>query len=183
MSSLAERLVAIHESLSAAGLPHAIGGAIAYGFCVPEPRGTRDLDVNIFVTPDRAAEAFAALPAEVARPSVSVELAERDGQVRLWWADTPIDVFLNSLPFHDAVAKNIRHVPFAGRRIPVLGCTDLAVFKAMFGRPRDWVDIEAMVAAGRIEIDVATGWLQAMESSDAAQRMLRLAVAGGGVNG
>ena len=34
-----------------------------------------------------------------------------------------------------------------GRRIPVLGCTALAVFKAMFDRTKDWGDIEAMLEA------------------------------------
>jgi hypothetical protein len=179
VSTLVQRLVAIHDSLSAAGLPHAMGGAIAYGFCVPEPRGTRDLDVNIFVTSDRAAEAFAALPFEVSPRGRRLELAERDGQVRLWWDDTPVDVFLNNLPVHDAAAKNIRHVPFAGRRIPVLGCTDLAVFKAMFDRPRDWVDIEAMVDVDAVEIDDAVYWLQELDNPAGAERISKLAAASG----
>lgn len=174
MSLLAERLVAIHESLAAAGLPHAVGGAIAYGYCVPEPRGTRDLDFNIFVDAGRAAEAFAALPAEVSRTRWNIESAERDGQVRLWWEDTPVDIFLNNLPFHEKVAKNIRHVPFMGRRIPVLDCTDLAIFKAMFDRTKDWADIEAMVEAGKVDVEEAATWLREFGGANAtnAERML-----------
>src|SRR5262249_41808856 len=45
LSVLAERLIAIHDSLDAAGVPHAFGGAIALAYCTEEPRGTRDLDV------------------------------------------------------------------------------------------------------------------------------------------
>lgn len=53
MSVLAERLLAVHDALADARLPHAIGGAIALGYCTEEPRGTRDLDVNVFVAQRR----------------------------------------------------------------------------------------------------------------------------------
>jgi hypothetical protein len=33
----------------------------------------------------------------------------------------------------------------------VLGCEDLAVFKVMFGRTRDWADIEAVLDAGVVD--------------------------------
>ena len=51
-----------------------------------------------------------------------------------------------------AAAAHRRTVPFAGTRIPVLGPVELAVFKAMFDRTRDWADIEAMFAAGRVSL-------------------------------
>lgn len=54
MSLLAQRLLAVHDALDAAELPHAFGGAIALAYCTEEPRGTRDLDVNVFVDPTRA---------------------------------------------------------------------------------------------------------------------------------
>jgi len=44
-------------------------------------------------------------------------------------------------------------VPFEGEEIPVLGPVELAVFKAMFDRTRDWADIEAMLAAGNLDVD------------------------------
>ena len=62
MSLLGERLLAVHDSLTDAALPHAFGGAIALAYCTEEPRGTRDLDVNVFVDPLRAEEALSALP-------------------------------------------------------------------------------------------------------------------------
>lgn len=40
--------------------------------------------------------------------------------------------------------------------IPVLGCDDLAVFKAMYGRAQDWVDIEAMAA--QLDDAYVTDW-------------------------
>ncbi len=168
MSVLADRLLAVHDSLEAADLPHAIGGAIALGYCTLEPRGTRDLDVNVFVTQDRVKEVFAALPDGVTTTSLNLEQAERDGQVRVWWEDTPIDIFLSVLPFHDEVARGVRHVPFMEREIPVVGCEALAVFKAMFDRTRDWADIEAMVEAKAIDVQKAAARIREIDGPDSA---------------
>jgi hypothetical protein len=169
VSRLEDRLLAVHDGLTAAGIPHAIGGAIALGYCVLEARATQDVDVNVFVTPDRTKVVFAALPQEVTFSGLDVERAERDGQVRLWWDVTPIDLFLNVLPFHEDVAKNIRQVTLGERTIPVLSCTGLTVFKAMFDRPRDWVDIEAMVEARAIDLDEAIKWVSEMAGADSAE--------------
>ena len=37
--------------------------------------------------------------------------------------------------------------------LPVLACSDLAVFKAFFARPKDVVDLATMAAAGTIDLD------------------------------
>jgi hypothetical protein len=166
VSELGDQLIAIHRALDAAQIPHAIGGAIALGYCTLEPRGTRDLDINIFAGPDRAREVFAALPTGVEFSGLSLEQAERDGQVRLRWGETPVDVFLAVLPFHDHVAAQLRQVPFEGEVIPVLSCGGLAVFKAIFDRPRDWVDIEAMIEARTIDLDEAIRWVSEIVGPD-----------------
>jgi hypothetical protein len=160
MSLLGERLLAVHDTLTDADLPHAFGGAIALAYCTEEPRGTRDLDVNVFVDPVRAREALSALPDPVTVSEADVAIAERDGQVRVWWEDTPIDVFLDIHQFHAEVAEDVRSVPFEGRTIPVLDCTALAVFKALFDRTKDWADIEEIAAAGALEGPRAIAWLE-----------------------
>jgi hypothetical protein len=167
VSELGDRLLAVHHALDAARIPHAIGGAIALAYCTLEPRGTRDLDVNVFTGPERAKDVFAALPEGVQFSGLSLEQAERDGQVRLRWGDMPVDLFLSVLPFHDHVAAHVRLVPFEGHAIPVLGCTGLAVFKAMFDRPRDWVDIEAMVEARAVDLDEVMRWVVELAGEDA----------------
>jgi hypothetical protein len=164
---LAERMLAVHDGLQAGGFPHAIGGAIALGYCVLEARATQDVDVNVFVRPERARDVFAALPAEITVRGSDLEQAERDGQVRLRWDGTPIDLFMSVLPFHDDAQRNVRHVAFGDRTIPVLSCTALAVFKAMFDRPRDWVDIEAMVEARSLDLDEAKRWVIEIVGEDA----------------
>lgn len=166
MSNLSELLLSVHDSLEDAGIPHAVGGAIALAYCTLDPRGTRDLDFNVFVGPERAREVFAALPDSVEVSGERLERLERDGQVRLRSGGTPVDLFLSVLPFHDHVAEHIRQVPFEGRTIPVLSCTALVVFKAMFDRTRHWADIEAMVEAQSFDVDEASHWLREMPGDD-----------------
>jgi hypothetical protein len=72
----------------------------------------------------------------------------RDGQVRLWWDRNPVDLFFSYDPFHDAARDAVRVVPFADTTIPVLSADHLVVCKAVFDRPKDWVDIDAVLAAG-----------------------------------
>lgn len=160
MASLAEKLLAISDSLTSAGFKHAFGGAIALAYCVEEPRGTRDIDVNIFVPAARAREATGALPPQIQVTEQAVAEILRDGQTRVWWDDTPVDLFLNNLPVHDEVAAEVRWVPFSGQDIPVLSCESLVLFKAFFNRTKDWADIEAIAdtrpaiiesAASRVE--------------------------------
>jgi hypothetical protein len=40
-----------------------------------------------------------------------------------------------------------------------LACRDLAVFKAFFGRARDWADLEEMRAAGTLDVEAVIGVL------------------------
>jgi hypothetical protein len=176
MSTLAQRLLDIHDALSHAKLPHAFGGAIALAYCTAEPRGTRDLDVNVFVDPARSNEVITALPDGVTVADADIQAAARDGQVRVWWEDTPIDVFLDIHRFHDEVAAGVRLVPFEGRAIPVLGCTALAVFKALFDRTKDWADIEEMAAAGALDLSRAEACVQWLLGTDspAARRLASL---------
>jgi hypothetical protein len=166
MIGVADRVLAVHDALRVAGFPHAIGGAIALGYCTLEARGTQDVDVNVFVHPSRTREVLAALPEGVRVRGQDVEMAERDGQVRLLWDATPIDLFFSVLPFHDEVERNVRHVSFGDHTIPVLDCTGLAIFKAMFGRSRDWVDIEAMIEARSFDVDEAMRWVHEMIGDD-----------------
>ena len=173
MSALVEKLHAVDDALTAAKLPHAFGGAIALAYCTSEPRGTRDIDVNIFVDQARAREALASLPAEVAITEQTIEQALSDGQTRVWWGDTPVDVFLNNLPLHHRVAKNIRWRPLGGRDVPVLDCASLALFKAFFNRTKDWADIEAIAAATPADVAEAAGWLAELDPADASIPRLR----------
>ena len=51
-------------------------------------------------------------------------------------------------------------MPFADTTIPILSATHLVVCKAVFDRPKDWVDLDAIVGAD-VALDVAevTRWV------------------------
>lgn len=162
MSLLGDRLLEVHAAFDAARLPHAFGGAIALAYCAQEPRGTRDIDVNVYVGLDRVGEALDALPAAVTVEETHRAQARRDGQVRVWWEETPIDLFFETHSFHRETAKDVTVVPFEGKEIPVLGCEALIVFKAMFNRTKDWADIEEIVGGGGATGREALAWLRSL---------------------
>ncbi|HEY5647574.1 MAG TPA: hypothetical protein VIS76_16610 [Pseudomonadales bacterium] len=157
MSDLTARIVALHQALTGADLPHAFGGALALAWCTRRARGTIDIDVNIFVSVADRDRVLDALPAGVKVTRRDRSLLAREGQVRLWWEGTPVDVFLNTTDYHVAVAGRIRAERFAGTRMPFLSCLDVAVFKAFFNRTRDWADLEEMQAAGTLDVDRVAG--------------------------
>lgn len=176
MSELVEKLFTIHDALTDAGLAHAFGGAIALAYCVEEPRGTRDLDVNIFIDASEAESVLASLPGGVRVRKKDVAQVTRDGQARLWWDDTPIDVFLNNVPLHDAVASSVVWVSLEGRDIPVLDCASLAIFKAFFDRPKDWADLDAISIATPEDIEEAADTIADLvgESDPAVEKLKAL---------
>lgn len=160
--TLAEKILALHRALARKRIPHAFGGAIALAYATLDPRGTSDIDLNVFVPAADPERVLAALPEGIAVPDGTAEQIERDGQARLWWEGTPLDLFLDYAPIHADAAAHRRTVPFAGKRIPVLGPVELAVFKAMFDRTRDWADLEAMAVAGTLDVSAVRSALARM---------------------
>ena len=160
------KMLEIHRHLQQARIEHAFGGALALAWCTQQARGTIDLDVNVFVGPDRTDEALAGLPVAVVATDDDRAALARDGQVRLWWDSTPIDVFLNTTEFHDGLATRVRWEPFAGVDLPFLACEDLAIFKAFFNRTKDWADLEAMHEAGTLDVATVAGVLTTFLGGD-----------------
>jgi hypothetical protein len=128
MTSLVDRVLVIAAALDDSGNDWALGGALARAFATEEPRGTCDIDVNVFV--------------------LSAQVATRT-----------------------------RRVPFAGSHVNVLSAEDLAVFKALFDRSRDWVDIDEMAAAGALDREVAAERLASLLDPD-DPRIARLVATG-----
>jgi hypothetical protein len=159
-------------ALEAAGIPYAVGGAIVIAYCT-EPRTTTDIDVNVFLDESLARRALDALlaagiPFDYERVR---SRAERDGQARFNWDGTFVDLFFMNVPFHGESASRVRRVPFGNAEINILACEDLVVYKAMFNRPRDWVDIESIVHGMGPAFDAgyARGWLVAMAGGEDAR--------------
>jgi len=145
--------------LSSAALPHAFGGALALAFYTGEPRGTRDIDVNIFLPVSKIDVVRSAFAKRIELTDTQVADALANDQVRVFWEDTPIDIFFNVAEFHDDVMLGVEHHKFAKIIIPVLGSDALTVFKAMYNRTKDWADIEAMLEVNSIDKSRVIGWL------------------------
>jgi len=172
--SLPDKVLAIDEALDAERIPHAIGGALALAYYA-EPRATIDIDLNVFVPPEDWREVVQIVKAlGVDTASLDSSALVRDGQCRLWWGDNPVDLFFSNAPIHEAMRKETRRMPFAGDAIPILAPEHLAICKAMFDRPKDWLDIEQMLlATDDLDVSEIERWLIEMVGED-DRRLRRL---------
>jgi hypothetical protein len=180
VTTLVEKILRLDDRLAAEHVPHAFGGALALAYYTEDPRGTDDIDLNVFVEVARAGAVFASLPAEVTWKQAHVDAVRRHGQVRVFWGHTPLDLFFENHPFHAGTARRAQSAELAGHSIPVLDAVDLAVFKAMFDRTRDWADIEAMLDADALDTAAVLGHLTEMLGHDdpITQRFARLVQSG-----
>ena len=157
--NLVQRIVGLHHQLSAADIAHAFGGALALAWCTVRARATIDIDVNVFMDVSAVETVFDALPEGISVTDQDRRAIAADGQTRLWWDQTPVDIFFNTTDFHRAAAGRARVEAFGGADVPFLACRDLAVFKAFFNRTKDWADLEEMFAAGSLDIEAVLGVL------------------------
>lgn len=154
--------------LRESGIPHAFGGAIAYGL-YGIPRSTNDWDVNIFLPESSAHEVFACLaPLGVDVPESAVTAVEKTGQVRLDWGGKKLDLFFAYAPFHEEARQRMRDSEFEGVPIWVLTAEDIIVFKVIFDRPHDWRDIERIFhrMGENVDLVYAVDWLEFMLGED-----------------
>ena len=156
--------LAVHfaHALDTAGIPYEIGGAVAYGYW-GVPRGTRDLDVNLFVPAEEGGAAVDALIAaglHIDRGTALGSAVER-GDARGLWANVPVDLFFVSIPLHESAGRRTVEVDLLGTKIRVLSAEDLTVFKLLFFRGKDVVDVERLVALQGARLDRAyvRSWL------------------------
>lgn len=150
--SLTDKMALLHAAFQESGLAHAFGGALALGWCTGNGRATVDIDVNVFAATDQADDVRAALPSGVTCDDDRFRALARDGQVRLDWQGTPLDIFLDTTEIHAEAARCVRWERLGEHRLPFLSCFHLALFKAFFNRAKDWADLEAMRDAGTLDV-------------------------------
>jgi hypothetical protein len=160
---LPDKVIAVHEALQAAKIPHALGGALALAYYAT-PRATIDIDLNVFFRAERWREVIEALgPIGVATEDLEPATLERDGQCRLWWGENAVDLFFAYDAIHDEMRREARRVPFGGTTVSILAPEHLALCKAMFDRRKDWLDIEQMlIATDDLDIAEVRRWLERM---------------------
>jgi len=161
LEGLAAKIVAAHEMLDSIGVLHQFGGAIALAW-YRRPRATTDIDLNVTVAPEAAEPVLGALGhLGVTISDADKDRIARDGQARLDWQGSWLDVFFATLDLHQEMATDMRIVDFGARRIPILSPEHLIVCKAVFNRPKDWVDIEEMIGWGtNVNWETVMRWMQ-----------------------
>ncbi len=161
IQGLVSKVIAVHELLDSMRIPHQFGGAIALSW-YRSPRATADIDLNITLSPDNAGPVLKSLVYIGVTVTDSDRISiERDGQVRLVWDDTYLDLFFATLGLHHEMMELQRTVAFGEIEIPILAPEHLIVCKAVFDRPKDWLDIDAIVSWGtEIDRDLALRWVE-----------------------
>lgn len=145
---LVSKVLAVHEMLDSLHVPHQFGGAIALAW-YRSPRATTDIDLNVTVAPEDAAPVLGALQHLGVTVSEEDSAAiARDGQARLAYDGSYLDLFFATLDLHQEMADQARQVRFGPALIPILSPEHLIVCKAIFDRPKDWVDIEEIARWG-----------------------------------
>lgn len=160
---------AIADALAQSGVPHALGGALALGVA-GVPRGTKDVDVNVFVGVDELGVVFDALTGlgiAIDR-GAAIARARRDGMFVGDWDGMRIDVFVPSIPFSDEAARTRVSVTVDGWTGSFLSPEAITVFKLLFFRSKDLGDLAQLVAVRRDALDRAyvRRWLVEMMGED-----------------
>jgi hypothetical protein len=140
--------------LHARGQEYSLGGAIALGFW-SIPRGTIDVDLTLFVPPERPAECVWLLQeigCEVPAVEASASLREH-GFCRVTFAGLDVDVFVPLVAFYEVAKARRTPVELGGTPVFVWDAESLVVFKMMFFRRKDLADVEQVLTAQGARFD------------------------------
>lgn len=176
--SLIDLVVTVHGRLAEAAVPHAFGGALALAY-VAEPRGTVDIDVNVFAPVEEIDVALAALaPVGLLPEQDRADWLPIAGiRLREQAEPFPVDVFPALDPAYQAIQDRVVEHPFGpgAALLPFLSAEDLTLFKLSFGRPKDWVDITAIAtAAPDLDVDYIERQLVHLRGPSMYPRVARL---------
>jgi hypothetical protein len=133
-----------------------LGGAIALGYW-GLPRSTVDVDVTLYLPPERPSECVWLLQdigCEVAAAKAIDSLRE-NGFCRVACGGLNVDVFLPIVPFYEAARARRKRVPLAGQSILIWDAETLTVFKMMFFRRKDLADVEQILRTQGAALDRA----------------------------
>ena len=142
----------LRDTLETAAIDYAVSGAIALGYWTA-PRATLDVDIALDVAP-------AALPTLLETLTAAGCDLREDALERAHFGDfgarlggIRVDFFLPGLPISvDAMRRRVR-MPFADTTRWIFTAEDLAIFKLIFGRTKDFADLELLFAAQRERLD------------------------------
>lgn len=134
------------EQLESRGHEYAVGDAIALGYWAV-PRGTVDVDLTLYLPPERPSECIWLLHdmgCEFFAAEATESLREH-GFCSVRYAGMRLDVFLPIVPFYEAARTRRKRLELAGQPIVIWDAESLAVFKMMFFRRKDLADVEQIL--------------------------------------
>ena len=102
--------------------------------------------------------------------------ASDSGFVRGHVGPIRVDFFFPAVEFLQGVMARRTELPLLGRRVPVVGLNDLVVMKTIFGRTKDFADIESLARYGRepIDLDLVAQHVCDILHPDDAERRLQI---------
>ena len=157
------------RALDEASIPYAIGGALALGVWA-QPRGTHDVDLDVFVADDGLDAALDAMEtAGLVMDRQSAWKAHREGGTLVGTCDNlRVDVFTPSIPFSWEAERT--RVRLSGPAGPAwyLSAEATCVFKLLFFRPKDLLDLEKLilVQGDRLDREYVRRWIVNMMGED-----------------
>jgi len=91
----------------------------------------------------------------------ALETARERGDVRGRYLDMPVDLFVVAIPLHESAARRTVAVSLLGQTIRILSAEDLTLFKLLFFRGKDLVDVERILAVQgpTLDRDYIRRWL------------------------
>lgn len=151
------------DRLEEAGLPYAIGGALALGVW-SQARMTKDVDLSIFApdTFDRVSDALERAGMMFDRAAAPKTLA-RIGMFSGKLAGVVVDVFISGHPHMVEMEKRrVRIEGPDGTHLYFISAEDLCVMKLLYARPKDIGDLEQMFAVRSLDLAYVRSWLARM---------------------
>jgi hypothetical protein len=147
------------------GLARSYGGAIAYNYYGP-PRLTQDIDVLVLIPDLKSPALIQALSdggcllgdADPKPVSLHTALAELRGKAHVATflrQSIRIEIFVPWHPFHGRVLERSPERDLGGRLVRIHSAEDLIVFKKIFDRPKDIMDIKGILLAQKGRLDTA----------------------------
>jgi len=151
-----EASLRIAQALERGHVSYALGGALAYGQ-YGIPRATNDVDVNVFVEPASLAPVVGALRSLgiAVDDRAAREQAEAEGLFVVEYEALRVDVFTPSIAFSWEAERTRVRQTIDGVSVWFLSVEALCVFKMLFFRGKDVVDMERLIAVQGDAIDRA----------------------------
>ena len=154
LENLVDVVTALIDTLEPSGVEYAFGGAIALS-AWSEPRATTDVDINLWISDEALPRAIELL--HEAGVDIEENAARQSAQHRGMFVGKHgpyrVDVFVPSIPFYEKARATRRRIQLADRETWVLSAEALTVFKMLFFRAKDLVDIARLLEIAATHFD------------------------------